>query len=367
LTLLLSTTNISHVFLPAVHRNAALLLEFLMKAIVYDAPRKFEYRDIPVPEIRPDEILLRVHACGVCGTDLHVHEGEFGPRFPLTPGHEFSGEIVELGSAVTGLKKGQRATASTTMACGKCFYCRRGDFLECENLDGLGVELNGAFAEYIKLRADLVFPIEKLSTRESVMVEPTACAVHGMQTLAMKPGSRVLLFGAGPTGQVLAQLLKLNGASHLTVAAPPGPKLNLIARLAADEVAPIDRKDPEIHRAALRKVSANGFDYVVEATGSTEILQDAIRFTRRRGTIMVYAVYPDHATAQITPADIMRRELTIKGSFAQIDCFPRALDYLESGKVKVDEIVTHEIPLRDYQKALNLAFAREGIKIAIIP
>ena len=163
-----------------------------------------------------------------------------------------------------------------------------------------------------------------------------------MQTLAMKPGSRVLLFGAGPTGQVLAQLLKLNGASHLTVAAPAGAKLNLIARLAADEVVPIDRKDPEIHRAALRNVSANGFDYVVEATGSTELLQDAIHFTRRRGTVMVYAVYPDHAIAQINPADIMRRELTIKGSFAQIDCFPRALDYLESGKVKPEPSVHKE-------------------------
>src|SRR6516162_17240 len=156
---------------------------FVMKAIVYDAPRKFEYRDVDIPQIQPNEILLRVHACGVCGTDLHVHEGEFGPRFPLTPGHEFSGEIVELGSEVTGLKKGQRATASTTMACGKCFYCQRGDFLQCENLGGIGVEVNGAFAEYIKLRSDLVFPIEKLSVRESVMVEPTACAVHGMETL----------------------------------------------------------------------------------------------------------------------------------------------------------------------------------------
>jgi D-arabinitol dehydrogenase (NADP+) len=338
-----------------------------MKAIVYEAPRKFEYRDIEVPKIQPDEVLLRVHACGLCGTDLHVHEGEFGPRFPLTPGHEFSGEIVELGSEATGLRKGQRATASTTMACGKCFYCKRGDFLECENLDGIGVEVNGAFAEYIKLRADLVFPIKKLSTREAVMVEPTACAVHGMQILAMKPGSSVLLFGAGPTGQVLAQLVKLNGASHLTVAAPAGPKLDLVARLAADEAVAIDRKDPEVHRRGLREVSANGFDYVIEATGSTDLLQDAIRFARRRGTVMVYAVYPDHAIAQVTPADLMRREVTIKGSFAQIDCFPRALDYLESGKVKVDEIVTHEIPLRDYRKALDLALAREGIKIAIIP
>jgi D-arabinitol dehydrogenase (NADP+) len=338
-----------------------------MKAIVYDAPRKFQYRDIEIPKIKSNEILLRVQACGVCGTDIHVHEGDFGPRFPLTPGHEFSGEIVELGSEVTGLKKGQRATASTTMACGKCFYCQRGDFLQCENLDGIGVEINGAFAEYIKLRSDLVFPIEKLSVRESVMVEPTACAVHGMETLDMKPGSTVLLLGAGPTGQVLAQLLKLNGAARVTVAAPAGPKLDLIARLAADDVVPIDRKDPEVHRRHLRELSPKGFDYVIEATGSPQLLQDAISFASRRGTIMVYAVYADAATAQITPADIMRRELRIKGSFAQIDCFPRALAYLESKKVKVDEIVTHEVPLEDYQKALELSWARQGIKIAIIP
>ena len=338
-----------------------------MKAIVYDAPRQFTYRDIETPKIQPDEILLRVDACGLCGTDLHVHEGEFGPRFPLTPGHEFSGEIVELGSEVKGLKMGQRATASTTMPCGECFYCKRGDFLECENLGGIGVEVNGAFAEYIKLRSNLVFPIDKLSFRQAVMIEPTACACHGMEVLAMKPGSNVLLMGAGPTGQVVGQLLKLNGASRLTVAAPAGPKLDLIARLAADDVVAVDRKDPEVHRRRLRELSPNGFDYVVEATGSPQMLQDAMSLVRRRGTVLVYAVYPDHALTQIKPADIMRRELTIKGSFAQMNSFPRALDYLESGKIKVDELVTHEVPLQDYGKALDLAWARQGIKIAIIP
>jgi D-arabinitol dehydrogenase (NADP+) len=188
-----------------------------------------------------------------------------------------------------------------------------------------------------------------------------------MEVLAMKPGSNVLLMGAGPTGQVVGQLLKLNGASRLTVAAPAGPKLDLIARLAADDVVAVDRKDPEVHRRRLRELSPNGFDYVVEATGSTQMLEDAMSFVRRRGTVLVYAVYPDHALAQIKPADIMRRELTIKGSFAQMNSFPRALDYLESGKVKVDELVTHEIPLQDYDKALDLAWARQGIKIAIIP
>ena len=199
------------------------------------------------------------------------------------------------------------------------------------------------------------------------MIEPTACACHGMEVLAMKPGSDVLLMGAGPTGQVVAQLLKLNGAARVIVAAPAGPKLDLIARLGADDVVAVDRKDPEVHRRRLRELSPGGFDYIVEATGSTTLLEDALSFVRRRGTVLVYAVYPDDALARIKPADIMRREVTIKGSFAQLNSFPRALEYLENGKVKVDELVTHEIPLAEYSKALELAWARTGIKIAIIP
>ena len=210
----------------------------------------------------------------------------------------------------------------------KCF-CQRGDDLLCENLGGIGVEINGAL-RYIKLPADRVFPIEKLSVREAVMVEPTACACHGMEVLAMKPGSNVLLLGAGPTGQVVAQLLKLNGAARVTVAAPAGLKLDLIARLAADDVVPVDRKDPEVHRRRLREISPSGFDYVVEATGSTTLLEDALNLVRRRGTVLVYAVYPDDALARIKPADIMRREVTIKGSFAQLNSFPRALEYLKA-------------------------------------
>lgn len=338
-----------------------------MKAIVYDAPRKFEYREVQDPRIQADEVLIRVDACGLCGTDLHIHEGEFAPHFPLIPGHEFTGQIVQLGSEVAGLKTGQRAVANSNQACGKCFYCMRGDFLFCEHLDAYGVTLNGGFAEYLKIKADRIFPIENLSPREAVMVEPTSCALHGMEVLQMNPGSNVLLFGAGPTGQVLAQLLKLNGAASLIVAAPPGPKLELAARLAADEVVAMDRKDPEVHRQQLRELSPNGFDYVVEATGVPGLCEESLRFVRRGGTIMIYGVYPEKAFAQFNPFDLFRRELTIKGSFAQIDCFARALAYLESGKIKVQEIVTHEIPLRDFGRALELAWARQGIKMALVP
>jgi D-arabinitol dehydrogenase (NADP+) len=338
-----------------------------MKAIVYDAPRQFKYKEVPEPEIQSDDVLVRIDACGLCGTDLHIHEGEFAPNFPLIPGHEFTGEIVALGGSVKGLKQKQRVVGNSNESCGKCFYCMRGDFLLCLNLRSYGVSQDGGFAQYLRIKADRIFPIGNLSSREAVMVEPSACAVHGMEVLAMKPGSDVLLFGAGPTGQVLAQLLKLNGAGRLVVAAPPGPKLELAGRLAADEIVPMDRKNPDKHRNRLRELNPTGFDYIVEATGSAFVCEDALQFVRRGGTLLVYGVYPESETVRFNPFDLFRREITIKGSFAQIDAFPRALAYLESGKIKVNEIVTDEFALEDWPKVLEHAWARKGIKIAVIP
>jgi D-arabinitol dehydrogenase (NADP+) len=338
-----------------------------MKAIVYDSPRNFSYRDIADPRVSADEVLVRVHACGLCGTDLHVHEGEFGPRFPLIPGHEFTGEIVEIGSEVSGFQAGQRVVGNSNLACGTCFYCMRGDFLLCENLRCYGINFNGGFAEYLRIRADRLYIINRLSPREAVMVEPTACAVHGIEVLNAKPGSEVLLFGAGPTGQVLAQLVKLNGAARLVVAAPPGPKLDLAAKLAADDVVPIDRQNQEVHRKRLQELSPNGFDYVIEATGAAPMCEEALRFVRRRGTLLVYGVYPEKAFARFNPFDLFRGEISIKGSFAQIDSFPRAIAYLEGGRVKVNEIVTEELPLAQFPQALELAWARKGIKTALVP
>lgn len=338
-----------------------------MKAIVYQSPRQFSYREVPDPQPGPGQVLVRVQACGICGTDLHIHEGEFLSEFPLIPGHEAAGEVAALGSGVTGVALGQRVVVDNTELCGGCYYCRRDQPLYCENFVSHGCNTSGGLAEYLLVPADKIFPLKNLSWREAVMVEPTACAVHGMDKIALKPGSEVLLFGAGPTGLVLAQLLKLNGAARLVVAAPPGPKLDLMARLAADEVVPIDRQDYSKHRQHLTSTYRHGFDTVIEATGSSELCQESIEYARMGGQVVVYGVYPEKAHLTWSPYEIFRRELTIQGSFAQTHCFDRSLLYLESGKVRVDEIVTDEFALKDYDQALLALKKRQGIKSAIFP
>jgi len=237
--------------------------------------------------------------------------------------------------------------------------------LFCENFLSHGVNIAGGQGEYIAIKAEKVFPLQNLTWQEAALVEPTACALHGMDLIALKPGSSVLLFGAGPTGIILAQLLKLNGAVHLTVAAPAGPKLDLVSHLAANEGVPIDRNDAQYHRERLLREHRHGFDYVIEATGSPQLCNEALQYARPGGHIVVYGVYPANARLNWSPYEIFQKQLTIIGSFAQTHCFDRALAYLESHQIKVKEMVTHAFALQDYSRALETLRSREGIKVIV--
>ncbi len=188
-----------------------------------------------------------------------------------------------------------------------------------------------------------------------------------MDVIDLTPGSDVLLFGAGPTALILAQLLKQNGAVNLVVAAPAGAKLDLMKKLAADHVIEIDKADSSKHQQALLDQFPHRFDAVIEATGVAQLFADSIQYARKGGQIIAYGVYDESQNVEISPSEIFMNELTVKGSFAQTHCFDRAVNYLESGAVRVDEIVTHELPLADYGKALDMMNNRVGIKIALLP
>ncbi|KAF8454518.1 chaperonin 10-like protein [Terfezia claveryi] len=339
-----------------------------MKALKYSEPRKWTIvNDEPLPTLRDNDVLVKVKACGVCGTDLHIHDGEFIAKFPLIPGHETVGVIAAVGKDVKGFQVGDRIAADNSELCNECFYCRRGQLLLCEKFEAHGVTMNGGFAEYCAYPAGKVFKIHNLTDVDATLLEPAACAAHGLEKIAPKFGSSVLMFGAGPTGLCLAQLLRQNGASHVVIAAPGGLKMDLAKKLdAADEYVELSRTNPQAQFSKLKADNPYGFDIVVEATGSAKILEDSINYVRRGGKLVVYGVYSDESRVTWPPSKIFGDEITILGSFSETYMFPATIGYLDTGKVKVDGIVNKIFPLEKWGECLESMRNKTAIKAAIV-
>lgn len=336
-----------------------------MRAIVYDRPESFRLSDIPVLEPGPGQVRIRIDLAGVCATDLHLHHGEFAPSYPLTPGHEFVGTLEALGPEVgsaadvgpgtdsgAGLRMGQQVVADTLVSCGGCPACREGRDTFCVRASALGVNAPGAFAEYVVVPARQVFVVDDLEPEVAVFAEPLACVVHGMDVLDLRPGSDVLVFGAGPTGLLLAQLLG-PVAGRMTVAAPSQFKLDLAAKHGADHTVRVDRSDPASATADLHDIAPQGFDVVVDATGAVGVLDQTIALTRDAGTVFVYGMAPQDARWSISPYEVFHRELTIKGSFAQHHSFSRAVEALRRGQVRPSDFITHRFGLDHYDDVLG--------------
>ena len=340
-----------------------------MKAVVYDAPRQYSVKEVPTPEAGPGEVRIKVHQVGMCGTDVHIHHGDFGAVFPLTPGHELVGTIDALGEGAGRFAVGEQVTVNPNVYCGRCDYCLAGRLILCADMKGLGSNFPGFFAEYATVREDLVFSVEGIHPDTAVFTEPAACAMHGLESLQIRPGATALVFGAGPTGLLLAQLIRSGGAASVTVAAPTPFKLETARALGVDQTVLIDRADMEGNRARLLEASgADGYDYVVEATGSTAIGNICVPLTRNGGTVLVYGVTRADETVSFHPFDVFRREITIKGSFAEMTSFGAAIRALRSGRARTDGIITHRFSLDDYGKALDaVAGDRTAHKVVIVP
>lgn len=339
-----------------------------MKALLYDAPEKWRIvEDYPLPVVRDNDVLIKVKACGVCGTDLHIHEGEFIAKFPLIPGHECVGVVAAMGKDVKGFQIGERVVADNSELCNECFYCRRGQLLLCENFNAHGVTMNGAFSEYCGYPAGKVFKIHNLTDVEATLLEPASCAAHGLDKIRPKLGSSVLMFGAGPTGLVLAQMLKQNGACHVVIAAPEGLKMDLAKKLdAADEYIALSRTNPQEQFEKIKKDHIFGFDIVIEATGSEKVLEDAINYVRRGGTLVCYGVYSNKARVTWPPSKIFGDEITILGSFSETYMFPAAIAYLDSNKVRTSGIVNKTFKLEQWGECLESMKNKTAIKAAIV-
>ena len=336
-----------------------------MRAVVYSGPRDFAVRTIPTPEPGPDEVRVRVELAGVCGTDLHIHEGTFFATFPLTPGHEMVGTVEALGSGVTDLALGERVVVNGNSSCGACDFCNEGRPLQCRNLSALGVTGPGGFAEAVITPAGRCVSVGEMAAEVAVFAEPAACATHGMEILDARPGSTALVLGSGPTGLLLAQLLMHNGGAHVTVAAPTAFKLDVARRLGIDEVIEISR-DPAAAFEVIHAARPAGFDNVVVATAVPGVFEIATRLTRDGGTVLWYGVTRPDDRVAVSPYDVYRREITIKGSFAQVTSFRHSVRALQSGRIRTDGLTTHVFPLDRFGDALEAVRSEPSCLKAVV-
>jgi D-arabinitol dehydrogenase (NADP+) len=339
-----------------------------MRAVVYDRPKEPRLLEVADPVPGPGEVRLRVAVTGLCGTDVHLHDGEFFPVYPLIPGHEIVGRVDRVGSEVEGLAEGQLVALDNMLTCGLCDNCARGRPAFCRHLRALGVTDAGGFAQYVVAPGPKCYPVDGLDTDSAVLIEPVACALHGLDVLALRPGSDVLLFGAGPSGLILTQLLRSSGAGRLTVAAPTPAKLRRAAALGADATVTMSRSDPDPALAELRALAPEGFDVVVDATGALSVLQRTLPLLRDGGTLFVYGMADETKRLAVSPYEIFRRELTIKGSFSQSHSFERAVRALRTGRVRSEGIITHRFGLDAFETALDTVRSdRSCIKAVVEP
>jgi 2-desacetyl-2-hydroxyethyl bacteriochlorophyllide A dehydrogenase len=319
-----------------------------MKAIVFSAPKQVQLRDVPDPQPAPDEVVIRVRASGICGTDLHAYVGEWPVEYPVIPGHEFAGEVVATGSAVRGVSEGQTVAVLPCVYCGGCTHCRSNRPNFCKNLQVYGGSLPGGFAEYAAVKSICALPCEGLSAAEASMVEPVSCGVHAFQQVGPIPGGRVLLFGCGTQGLVLVQLSRMYGAASITAVDLFPQKLELASGVGADRTL---LADDNLHRE-LQEFGP--YDLVIDATGNPGVVERTFNYVRDAGTLLFFGVCPPDSTIAVKPFEVFRRELKIYGSFSLSGDFEAALNLVSSGAIDVRSLITHRLPMTEFAAGMEM-------------
>jgi len=340
-----------------------------MRAAIIDKPGEVRVGTVPDPTPQPHEIIVRVGACGICGTDLHIAAGEFPPSpYPIVPGHEFAGEIVAIGSDVpqgigtknTNINIGTRVAIDPSLYCGHCTFCRTGHGNLCLNWGAIGDTVNGAFAEYVVVPAANAYVLpDNISYREAALIEPISCAVHGIHRLAPKLGDTLLIVGAGTMGLLLLQLALRGGIAKVTVVDLNTQRLERAKQLGASYTS-TDVK-------ALSADEPLGYDCVVDATGIAAAIEGAYNAVKRGGKLMVFGVAPEESRISLSPFRIYNDETTVLGSMAVLYSFQAALDLVNSGAIAMEVLLTKTLPLNEFPQALDLVKRGVGVKTQVLP
>ena len=317
-------------------------------------------KSIDDPTPGPNDAVIKVEACGVCGTDIHVIRGEFAPtRYPIVPGHEFCGEVVAVGGDVNNVKAGDFVAVDPSLYDGTCRQCRAGRFNLCENWNGIGVgRTDGACAEFVAVPAANAFKFpEDIPRHYGALVEPLSCAVHGLDQVDLRVAGDYLIYGAGTMGLLLAQLARDAGATGLDVIDTNAKRHPLARKLGADRVA---RSADDLDRP-------QGWDVVIDATGAVPAIEDGLRRVARGGTFLMFGVANADAVASFSPFRVYNDEIKIIGSMAVLHSFERALSLLVKGVIDCEAMITNRFGLDEYSTAIDTFLAGSGLKVQVSP
>jgi 2-desacetyl-2-hydroxyethyl bacteriochlorophyllide A dehydrogenase len=317
----------------------------------------------PVPRPGAGELLIRIRACGVCGTDAALYRGEYPAEVPVIIGHEFSGVVDELGPGAQGFRIGDRVTVDPNVVCHACDYCRSGLEHLCERVRSMGVHRDGADAEYCVMPAGNVYRLpETISDEAAAFCEPLACAVHGLELAGVRLGDTVLVLGAGGMGNLIAQCARDGGAARVVVSEPIA-----LRRDRALENGATDVIDPALQDVAaeIRRLTRIGADVVFEAAGNPGLQASTPALARKGGTIVWFGVSPQQARVEVSPFLINENELRLLGSYNNQFATGRAVQLLAEGRVRVENLISHRVPLREYPSVFDLFGGRDTLKLMV--
>jgi 2-desacetyl-2-hydroxyethyl bacteriochlorophyllide A dehydrogenase len=323
-----------------------------MRAAVLVAPRRFDIRDIAVPAIGADDVLIRVSRCGVCGTDLHIFNGHYSAdRLPLVPGHEFVGHVAAMGTNVRGFKEGDPVIGDINIGCGRCFYCRRNEVLNCPDMRQLGIHTNGAFAEYISLPSRLVIPLPpNVPLEVAALTEPLACVVRAAKKIGLGMAESVLILGAGPIGNLHVQLARALGAAPVIVADLDPDRAALALDCGADLAVSVPGL---LRRTVLDATGGRGADVAIESVGARPLYEQAFDLIRPGGRVLAFGLTDAATRISISPLDMILRETAIRGSVAGMgEDMHQALTLLAHGRIRTDPFLGADHPLEQVQDVL---------------
>jgi len=341
-----------------------------MKALLLSEYRRLELTDAPVPSPAPDEILMRVAACGICGSDVHGYDGSSGRRIPpIVMGHEAAGTIDAVGELVTGLAVGDRVTVDSTVYCGECVNCLRGDINLCDRRQVLGVSCGdyrraGAFAEFVAVPARIVHRLpDNLPYAEAALLEAVAVALHAVSLVPIAAGSTALVVGAGTIGLLLQQALRVAGCARVFVADVDPTRLKLSRELGATETLVAE----DLAQQVLHRTDGIGADIAVEAVGRNETVTAAIDSVRKGGSVILVGNISPEVTLPLQK--VVTRQIRLQGSCASAGEYPRAIELLSAGKIRVKPLITAVAPLEQGPQWFERLHAREPnlMKVVLTP